>query len=47
MFTRRGSDAMSIRDIIFGRNPALNADEDRPPKMVQERENVWRIVYAD
>jgi len=38
---------MSILDIIFGK-PATHADDDdRPVKLVQEKENVWRVVYAD
>jgi hypothetical protein len=38
---------MSIRDMIFGKSVAHKEEEERPVVMVQERENVWRIVYAD
>ena len=40
---------MSVIDILFGRAdaPALKDDESRPVKMVKEKENVWRVVYAD
>lgn len=38
---------MSIRDRIFGKAVAVRKDDERPVVMVQERENVWRIVYAD
>ena len=27
--------------------PAEKVDESRPVKMVQEAENVWKVVYAD
>ena len=27
--------------------PAGKVDESRPVKMVQEAENVWKVVYAD
>ena len=45
-------DNMSILDKIEGkdskdRRREVEANEKRPIKFVQERTNVWRIVYAD
>jgi hypothetical protein len=34
--------------MFFGKVVAEpKVDESRPVKMVQEKENVWRVVYAD
>jgi hypothetical protein len=33
----------TIRSAVAG----ANSEESRPVKLVQEKENVWRIVYAD
>lgn len=38
---------MSISDIFFGKPVAAKEEDERPVVMVQERENVWRVVYAD
>jgi hypothetical protein len=39
---------MNIIDKLFGEHEVKAAsDENRPVKWVQERENTWRIVYAD
>lgn len=38
---------MSIRDMLFGKAEAEKADDDRPVMMVREKENVWRVVYAN
>jgi len=38
---------------VFGSRPAkaekekANTDDKRPVKFVRERENVWRVVWAD
>ena len=40
---------MNIIERIFGRENCAhrNPNDERPVKLVQERENVWRVVYAD